>query len=444
MLAAVQSAGKGQGGRVWLSPRGNLYLSLAIQPRLRHGLALLVAALVCEWLQTQGIVASCKWPNDILYHGKKLGGILCEGAWQGERWRYVIIGIGLNVNVVPLELQAQATSMREISGDEGDVAVYGEQLAHYCTAQLAESLTEDAALARQERFTSAAPELWRRDTEFFLRQPHAWGYLRLMSLRTGKTEELLSSSPAYRLAYQQPARSPLLVADVGNSTLKLVLFKHDKIVREVTSPPRVRDLAAALRALRALLDGEGKWVIYAAVVNHAHCALLREQAVRQDLEVVALHHRPFRVRSAYAVEQLGCDRLAALEAYLATRRHETGLVVNFGTATTIDVVKAGYHEGGYILPGLETARQALCDYTELAPRQLFSTASPACGRTTAAAIARGILHSQVEYIRHLATRLHRPTIVISGGLGRYAMPYLAPAIYEPRLVIEGIRALLLR
>ena len=446
VLAAQQSAGQGQAGRVWLSPRGNLYLSLAVQPRLCNGLSLLVAGLVCEWLHQQGIAASCKWPNDILYNGKKLGGILCEGAMQGEQWRYVIVGIGLNVNVVPPELQAQAISMREICGCEGEVVSYGEQLAGFCVAELGKPMQEEEALARHTRFTAAAAELWCRGEEFFLRQPHPRGHLRLRNLLTGKVEELVSSSPDYRLAYQQPHHHPLLVADVGNSTLKLVLFRDDKADFTVSAAPTARSVAAALRKLRRALGDDGKWVIYAAVVNHTYHVLLQEQAERHAFEVVTLTTKPFRARTCYDVKQLGCDRLAALEAYLAAYGNAAGVVVNFGTATTIDAIEDGYHSGGYILPGLETSLHALADYTELPrlPRRMFGQARPAVGNRTDKAIAAGVLHSQVEYVRSLCGFLQTNTVVISGGLGQYVMPYLDTAAYDPLLVAKGIRALVLR
>lgn len=448
VLATQQCSGKGQAGRVWHSPRGGLYLSLAVQPRLPRGLSLLVVASVCEWLHEQGIAASCKWPNDILYHGKKLGGILCEGARQGEQWRYVIVGIGLNVNVVPQTLQPEATSMREIRGQAGDVDSYGEQLARFCAAQLAQPVQEDEAITRSARFTAAASELWCRDKDFFLRQPHPRGHLLLRNLRTGKVEELVSSQSDYRLTYQQPRLHPLVVADVGNSSLKLVLFRDAKADLTLAVAPEEHHVAAALHKLRGVLNCATPWVIYTAVVNRAHLAVLQEQAVRHAFEVVTLTNKPFQIRTACNLEQLGCDRLAAIEAYLLEygAETETGIVADFGSATTIDVIEKNYHRGGYILPGLETSLRALADHTELArqPRQVFSDARPAGALTTAQAIACGILHSQVAYIRSLCAVRATSRVVVSGGLGRYAMPYLDNAVYDPLLVAKGVRALLLR
>ena len=447
VLAAQQQAGKGQAGRQWLSPRGNLYLSLAVCPQVRSCLSLWVAALVCQWLREKGIVASCKWPNDILYGGKKLGGVLCEGALQGGQWRYVIVGIGLNVNVVPPQLAAQATSMRAICGREGDVRQYGEQLARFCAARLDKAVTEEEIISSYERFTSAAPELWCRGDQFFVREPHARGHLRLRSLAMGEIIELTSSSPEYRLAYQQPHEEPFVAADVGNSTIQLVLFKGDKVTLVATALPQAYRLKGALRKVRKAISDKSEWVIYASVVNSAHGMLLGSLAEEMGFTVLVMENEPFRGQSDYDLQQLGGDRLAAVEAYLDTHDIETGIVTNFGTATTLDVVAEGCHLGGYILPGLETSLAALASHTNLpsmSKRDFSDKGNDELASDTKNAMLRGVLHSQAAFVQQVATK-HTPCkVVISGGLGLYVRPYLKEAVYEPLLVAKGIKALVLR
>jgi BirA family biotin operon repressor/biotin-[acetyl-CoA-carboxylase] ligase len=59
-----------------------------------------------------------KWPNDILFRGKKLGGILTEMHAEPSQVRFVIVGIGINVNQekFPTDLRALATSLRAETG----------------------------------------------------------------------------------------------------------------------------------------------------------------------------------------------------------------------------------------------------------------------------------------------------------------------------------------
>lgn len=107
-LAEQQTAGRGRRGRQWQSPPGvNLYVSLrwcfGQVPEHLPLLSLVTGLAVAEALEDCAIQGhGLKWPNDVYYDGKKLGGILLEAVGALEQ---IVIGIGLNVN-----MQAQAGS----------------------------------------------------------------------------------------------------------------------------------------------------------------------------------------------------------------------------------------------------------------------------------------------------------------------------------------------
>src|SRR4051794_19692933 len=89
LLAAEQTAGRGQYGRAWqAAPRSSVLMSLLLFPpaALRRP-ALLVAwaaVSVCETVRTTaGVEAAIKWPNDVLVGGKKVCGILIEQRNSG-------------------------------------------------------------------------------------------------------------------------------------------------------------------------------------------------------------------------------------------------------------------------------------------------------------------------------------------------------------------------
>lgn len=101
-LAEAQSAGKGRRERAWLSPpSGNIYLSLlwyfSSGSRSLGGLSLAAGVAVIRALRDRGVMgAGLKWPNDILWDTRKLGGILVELVPK-ERGVGAVIGIGINV-----------------------------------------------------------------------------------------------------------------------------------------------------------------------------------------------------------------------------------------------------------------------------------------------------------------------------------------------------------
>ncbi len=128
VLAATQTAGRGQFGRTWYSPPGNLYGTLRIQ-RLEPVWSDLVPLLLAESLRVvlagMNLSAAIKWPNDLLIGGKKVGGILVEA-----RSDTVMAGVGLNLVSVPLprdlrhRLAPPAGSLREFGVQRTPLAVW--------------------------------------------------------------------------------------------------------------------------------------------------------------------------------------------------------------------------------------------------------------------------------------------------------------------------------
>ena len=104
VTAMYQSSGKGQGNHVWLSePGANMLISivlkdLSIKPSEQVKISDITAASVVELLESHGINAWIKPPNDIWVDTKKICGILIEHSLRGNHISWSIIGIGLNVN----------------------------------------------------------------------------------------------------------------------------------------------------------------------------------------------------------------------------------------------------------------------------------------------------------------------------------------------------------
>jgi len=120
VIAGKQTAGKGTKGRTWHSPSGQgLYVSIILRPRRKDISPLpLVAGVACAEAirEAAGLEVKLKWPNDIVWKGEKLGGILCEGVFQGSTSSYAVLGIGLNISQrrsdFPAEFRRRATSLR--------------------------------------------------------------------------------------------------------------------------------------------------------------------------------------------------------------------------------------------------------------------------------------------------------------------------------------------
>lgn len=121
IISSKQTQGRGRHGRSWYSDDlGNAYISFAFKPNLPPALIKSftpwIATQLCHHLnQTFHLPIQLKWPNDLIYNGKKISGMLAESRIDIDHTRDLIFGIGLNINgnptTWPQELQKIATSL---------------------------------------------------------------------------------------------------------------------------------------------------------------------------------------------------------------------------------------------------------------------------------------------------------------------------------------------
>lgn len=127
-LAERQTAGRGRRGRPWVSPFGaNLYLSLLwrfpVGPGELGGLSLAAGAALAQVLEGAGVAGiGLKWPNDLLWRRRKLGGLLLEVSAEAQGPSLVVVGLGLNTHLRGDQVQGidqPWVDLDEILGPEG-------------------------------------------------------------------------------------------------------------------------------------------------------------------------------------------------------------------------------------------------------------------------------------------------------------------------------------
>jgi BirA family biotin operon repressor/biotin-[acetyl-CoA-carboxylase] ligase len=132
VTADRQSAGRGRRGREWVSPAGNLHLSLILRPpggteaagAIGFAAALAVRDVVLGALPA-GTTVTVKWPNDVLIDGAKVAGLLIETAEDA-----LVLGVGINVVAHPENTPYPATSILAAGG----AGTADSVLAAFCAA----------------------------------------------------------------------------------------------------------------------------------------------------------------------------------------------------------------------------------------------------------------------------------------------------------------------
>lgn len=127
VVAEEQTGGKGRRDRNFYSPRGKgIWFSVILRPKIlpkdAPQLTLMAAVAVAEALNRLNLKLDIKWPNDLLFDGRKIVGILTEMTGEIGKIYYVVVGVGINVNIArdefPEEIRPVAAGLYEICGEK--------------------------------------------------------------------------------------------------------------------------------------------------------------------------------------------------------------------------------------------------------------------------------------------------------------------------------------
>ena len=126
VISEEQNGGRGRLSRSFFCPKyKGIWFSVILRPDFLPQEApkctLLAAVAVTKAIyDVTGVKVGIKWPNDILYNGKKLVGILTEMSAEMERINYIVLGIGIDVNIsveeTPEDIRDIMTSLSQITG----------------------------------------------------------------------------------------------------------------------------------------------------------------------------------------------------------------------------------------------------------------------------------------------------------------------------------------
>jgi type III pantothenate kinase len=250
--------------------------------------------------------------------------------------------------------------------------------------------------------------------------------------------------------------SLLLAVDVGNTNTVLGVFRGDELVanwRIQTVAGRTSDeLAVLIRSLLEL-DGYAWGTVRAGIISSvvppavfglqkffkAHCggpALVVGPGIKTGMPI--LYENP---------REVGADRI--VNAVAAYETHRQGcIVVDFGTATTWDVVnQRGEYLGGVIAPGIQISAEALYRYAAKLPRVELSRPSKVLGKNTVASMQSGLVFGYAGMVDALVDRLRAEVdfpakCIATGGLASLvAAESRTIEVTDDNLTLRGLKIL---
>jgi len=245
----------------------------------------------------------------------------------------------------------------------------------------------------------------------------------------------------------------LLAVDIGNTNIAIGCYEGERLTHSWRLSSR-RDLTTdeATLTLRGLIGAAAVPVrsgIVASVVPPLTGVILealRRLGVPDPLEVAPGIRTGIRIRFDNP-QEVGADRIVNAVAAQA-RYGGPAVIVDFGTATTLDVLTAeGEYIGGVICPGPLLGAESLAARTARLPRVDLALPMRVIGRNTVDSIRSGLLFGHAAMIEGLVRRIEeeletKVKVVATGGLA-HALRSVLPRLdaFDPNLTLEGLRLL---
>jgi type III pantothenate kinase len=242
----------------------------------------------------------------------------------------------------------------------------------------------------------------------------------------------------------------MLMVDMGNSSLKWASFDKGKLSPFECIPYQTNNLKNLLTQawLRFNIPPHSVWVSNVAgpqkaelltqwIINHWEYQPTFIKTSRYESGVKNGYENP---------EQLGVDRWLAL---IGAHHLEKGMlcVVDCGTAVTLDVLSAnGHHQGGLIIPGITTMRDALLDDTyalahlnKILPQ---SNDKQFLAHDTRTGITQGALYAVIGVVKYVVNTLEKQgnqiRLILTGGSASAIESFLQTHRHIPDLVLQGL------
>ena len=255
----------------------------------------------------------------------------------------------------------------------------------------------------------------------------------------------------------------LLTVDVGNTTIQCGLFEGEKLAlqfRRSTNPRLSSDeLGLFFRDVLALNNFDYKAVERIAccsvvpAINHSLSNCFRKYFFKEALFIQAGIKTGLKIKYANPRE-IGADRIAgaigAVHAAASSGGAKNLIVVDMGTATTVDVItKNNEYLGGAILPGAAMSVHALSEGTAQLPSVEVVQPKNVCGSSTIEAIQSGVFYGQAGAVRELVSKMEEK--VFEGerafviGTGGFSRSFESAGLFDlvlPDLVLQGLKVAL--
>ena len=215
----------------------------------------------------------------------------------------------------------------------------------------------------------------------------------------------------------------IILGDIGNTETKICLINNNKIIKKIIIPSKGKKLDILNKSLRKFKYSKLKKILFCSVVPSTFKELKNYFAKKTKIRCFEL--KELNLRSILKInvnyKQIGSDRLA--NAISVTSKKKNFIIIDFGTATTFDVLIGNSYKGGVISPGIKLSLNSLSDKASLIPKINLKKMSRIIGKDTKSAVRSGFFWGYAGLIDNIINLIKKETkksfqIIITGGFSK--------------------------
>ena len=241
----------------------------------------------------------------------------------------------------------------------------------------------------------------------------------------------------------------MIVVDIGNTNIVIGIYSCKKIKKIVRIKTKEKDIIYSLKFLFNKLNVTKLNLDFKICIISSVVPFINEKIINffKLLEFKVLNIKisniPLNIKFNYEAKQLGSDRIA--NTFAAIEKYgKNSIVVDFGTATTFDVVKNKTYEGGIISPGINISHDALINNAAKLKKISIVRTNSIVGTNTKSSMQSGFYWGYISLINGIINKIinqkkFEPTIILTGGLANIFKKEIAFKTYhEPNLTLNGL------
>ena len=212
----------------------------------------------------------------------------------------------------------------------------------------------------------------------------------------------------------------IILGDIGNSETKICLVRKNKIIKKILIPSKGKKLDILNKHFKNFQFSKIKKILFCSVVPSTFKELKNYFSKKTKIRCYEL--KELNIKSIIKInvnyKQVGSDRLA--NAISVSTKNKNFIILDFGTATTFDVLIGNDYKGGIISPGIKLSLNTLSDKASLIPKINLKKMSKVIGRDTKSAVRSGFFWGYAGLIDNVINLIKKETkksfnVVITGG-----------------------------